>query len=388
MIVPLLDLKAQYETIRGEIRSAVDQVFESQKFILGPAVSGLEANIANYCGVPSAIAVASGTDAILISLKALGIGPGDSVITTPYTFFATAGAVWNLGARPLFVDITSDTYLLDPALLAEFLARECEQASSGQPVIHKPSGTVVKAILPVHLYGQCADMDEIRSLADGLSLPVVEDACQAIGAKYKGRRAGALGSLGCLSFFPSKNLGGAGDGGMVVSVDERLGRQVRLLRTHGMEPKYFHKIVGYNSRLDELQAAILDVKLKHLDQWTQGRQRNAAAYEKDFTAANLLSVISVPATGPDRDHIFHQYVIRCPRRDELQQHLKEHGIGTEVYYPLPLHEQECFGSLGYKADAFPVSSRAARETLALPVYPELRDEQRLHVVCSIAEFYS
>ncbi len=388
MIVPLLDLKAQYATIRDEIQAAVNEVFESQRFILGPAVARLEAGIAAYCGVPAAVAVASGTDAILLALKALGVGPGDSVITVPYTFFATAGTVWNLGARPIFVDIHPESYLMDPTRLSELLSRECEFVETGRRLVHKPTGTVVKAVLPVHLYGQCADMDEIKAAADGCGLPIVEDACQAIGSRYKGRRAGALGDYGCFSFFPSKNLGGAGDGGMVVSRDAELAKRIVLLRTHGMDPKYFHKIIGYNSRLDELQAAVLEVKLRHLEAWTRGRQGNAAAYEKDFEAAGLLHVISTPKAGPDRDHIFHQYVIRCPRRDELQHFLKERGIGTEIYYPLPLHEQECFRGLGYQATDFPCSSRAARESLALPVYPELREDQRHHVVRSIAEFYA
>ncbi len=387
MQVPLLDLRAQYAPIRERVRAAVDEVLTSQRFILGPEVARLEAEIASYLGVPHAIGLASGTDALLISLRALGVGAGDSVITVPYTFFATAGTIWNLGARPLFVDIDEGTYNMDPGCLAELLERECECAGDTRKVVHKPSKTVIKAIVPVHLYGQCADMDQIEGLARRYDLPIVEDACQAIGAKYQGQCAGSFGDYGCFSFFPSKNLGAAGDAGMVVTCDEELAQRVRLLRTHGAEPKYFHSVVGYNSRLDEIQAAILRVKLNHLDDWTRGRQRNAARYEEDLRAAGLLNRIATPKISAGRNHIFHQYVIRCPKRNELQAFLRMQGIGTEIYYPLALHEQECFRPLGYQPSDFPRSRKAAQETLALPVYPELADEQRRYVVESISEFY-
>ena len=387
MKVPLLDLKAQYATIRDRVRAAVDGVLESQQFILGPEVAKLEAEIAAYSGVPYAAAVASGTDALLLSLKALGVGPGDSVLTVPYTFFATAGTIWNLGARPLFVDIEESGFNMDPRGLASFLERECTYSLNARKVVHKSSSSTIRAVLPVHLYGQCAEMEEILGIAHRYHLPVVEDACQAIGAGYRGQRAGALGDLGCYSFFPSKNLGGAGDGGMVVTRNEALAEKIKLLRTHGAQPKYYHSVVGFNSRLDEIQAAILRVKLACLDEWTAARQRNAAGYEEAFASANLLGRIVTPKVLPGRNHIFHQYVIRCPGRDELHQFLKMQGVGTEIYYPLSLHEQECFRSLGYRPADLPRSHKAAQETLALPVYPELTGEQRRYVVDSIAEFY-
>ncbi|HTY62444.1 MAG TPA: DegT/DnrJ/EryC1/StrS family aminotransferase [Acidobacteriota bacterium] len=387
MNVPLLDLQAQYATIKDRVRAAVDGILDSQRFVLGAQVSALEEEIAKLCGVPFAIGVASGTDALLLSLKALGVGPGDSVVTVPFTFFATAGTVVNLGARPIFVDIEPAGFEMDPERLLSFLAQECAYEPTGKKTVHKASGTTVKAIVPVHLYGQCVDMDEILEIARRYNLPVVEDACQAIGATYKGRKAGAMGNLGCFSFFPSKNLGGAGDGGMVVTSDSRLADQVRLLRMHGAHPKYFHAIVGFNSRLDELQAAILRVKLPYLQTWSEARGQNALKYGKDIAAADLLSYVTPPAALPDRTHIYHQYVIRCRKRDELLQFLKAAGIGTEIYYPVSLHEQECFHYLGYAAADLPQSHAASLETLALPVYPELSDEQRKYVVNSIAEFY-
>jgi dTDP-4-amino-4,6-dideoxygalactose transaminase len=387
MNVPLLDLQAQYATIRDQVRIAVDEVFESQRFILGYHVSALEKEVAEMCGVPYAIGVASGTDALLISLKALGVGPGDAVITVPFTFFATAGAVVNLGARPVFVDIEEAGFEMDPDRLMSFIERDCSYNPSERKLVHKQSGAIIKAILPVHLYGQCADMDRILGIAQNYNLPVVEDACQAIGATYKNRAAGAMGDLGCFSFFPSKNLGGAGDGGMVVASNEKLADLVRLLRTHGAHHRYYHSIVGFNSRLDELQAAVLRVKLPYLQQWSRARLENAINYEKDFTAANLLSFVKPPAILPNCSHIFHQYVIRCRMRDELQTYLKAQGIGCEIYYPVSLHEQECFRSLGYTAGDFPNSVAATKETLALPIYPELSDEQRRYVVSSIAAFY-
>jgi dTDP-4-amino-4,6-dideoxygalactose transaminase len=387
MNVPLLDLQAQYATIKDQVRAAVDDILESQRFILGTNVSALEKEIAQYCGVPFAVGVASGTDALILALKALGVGPGDSVVTVPFTFFATAGTVVNLGARPIFVDIEERGFEMDPETLSSFFSRECTYDSSSHKTVHKPSNTTVKAIVPVHLFGQCADMDEILAIARQYEVPVVEDACQAIGAVYKDRKAGSIGDLGCFSFFPSKNLGGAGDGGMVVTSNPKLEERVRLLRTHGSHRSYFHTIVGFNSRLDELQAAILRVKLPHLDDWSGARRENAARYGKDFEAAGLLSQVKPPTVLPNRSHIFHQYVIRCRERDELQASLKAADIGTAIYYPVSLHEQECFAHLGYAADDLPRSHAASKEALALPIYPELSDAQRQYVVSSIAAFY-
>jgi dTDP-4-amino-4,6-dideoxygalactose transaminase len=386
--VPLLDLQAQYAVIRDQVQAALNEVFERQRFILGPNVTALEEEIARYCGVPYAVAVASGTDALLISMKALGVGPGDAVVTVPFTFFATAGAVVNLGARPLFVDIDSPSFAMDPAQLAMFLERECKFDLTSQRLVHKATNAVVKAIMPVHLYGQCADMDDILELAQRYRVPVIEDACQAIGARYRDKMAGAIGDIGCFSFFPSKNLGGAGDGGMVITRKKDLAQQVRLLRTHGAQPKYFHAIVGFNSRLDEVQAAVLRVKLTYLDSWIECRQRNAAEYEEGFRAAGLASRIETPAIRSHRTHTFHQYVIRTADRDHLRAHLQSHGVGTEIYYPLSLHQQECFRFLGYEATDFPRSTAAAEQTLALPVYAEMTTAQKAYVVRSIADFYA
>ncbi|MGD0307830.1 MAG: DegT/DnrJ/EryC1/StrS family aminotransferase [Acidobacteriota bacterium] len=388
MNVPLLDLKAQYATIRDKVRTAVDGVFESQRFVLGPNVETMEAETARLCGVPHAIGLASGTDALLLSLKAVGAGPGDAVVTVPFTFFATAGAIVNLGARPVFVDIEPAGFSMDPVRLAELLENDCTFDRPARKLVHRQSGTVIKAIVPVHLYGQCAEMDEILAIARRYELPVIEDACQALGAKHVDRYAGSMGDLGCFSFFPSKNLGGAGDGGMVVSGNEDLARKIRLLRGHGMEPKYYHSIVGFNSRLDEIQAAVLRVKLGYLDEWNQGRRRNAALYEAAFLGAGLRGTVKLPAVLAGNQHIFHQYVICCPKRDELRAFLQNHGIGTDIYYPLPLHRQECFRGLGYGAASFPRSNEAAAQCLALPIYAELTPEQINHVVRRIAEFYA
>jgi dTDP-4-amino-4,6-dideoxygalactose transaminase len=387
MNVPLLDLQAQYATIKDKVRAAVDDVFESQRFVLGSQVSALEEEIAEFCGVPYAVGVASGTDALLLSLKALGVGPGDSVVTVPFTFFATAGAIANLGARPIFVDIEESGYNMDSEKLSAFLTRECTFNLKTQKTTHKSSNSTVKAIVPVHLYGQCVDMDEILTIAQRHNLPVVEDACQAIGATYKNRKAGAMGDFGCFSFFPSKNLGGAGDGGMIVTSNPQLAERVRLLRMHGAQSGYYHAIVGFNSRLDELQAAVLRVKLPYLQEWSEARRQNAVKYGNDFLTADLLSFVTPPAILPDRSHIFHQYVIRCDRRDELHAHLKAAGIGTAIYYPVSLHEQECFRYLGHQPGDFSCSRIASQEILALPIYPELSDEQRSYVVDSIAAFY-
>lgn len=365
MNVPLLDLKAQYRAIKPEIDAAIAEVMESQHFILGPKVEQLEQAIAVYSKCSHAIGVSSGSDALLACLMAEDIGTGDEVITTPYSFFATAGAISRLGAIPVFVDIDPATYNLDVSQVSSKITPK------------------TRAIIPVHLYGQMADMDAVMRIAAEHDLVVIEDAAQAIGAEYKGRRAGSIGHYGCFSFFPSKNLGGAGDGGMVVTNDAQRGEKVRCLRGHGAKPKYYHKLVGGNFRLDALQAAVVSAKLPHLDDWTAARQRNAKQYDQLFGKAELP--IGLPAVVTNR-HIFNQYVIRFTNRDELQAHLKQKGVGTEVYYPVPLHLQECFAYLGYKAGAFPESERAAKETLALPIHPELTDAQARFVVDSVSEF--
>lgn len=368
--VPLLDLKAQYATIREEIRAAVDAVLESQQCILGPTVADCEAKLAPYCGCPHAVTVSSGSDALLISLMAEGIGPGDEVITSPYTFFATAGAIARIGAKPVFVDIDPHTYNINPAGIEAKITKN------------------TKAIMPVHLYGQCAEMDPIVALADRRGIPVIEDAAQAIGAEYKGRRAGSMGRYGCFSFFPSKNLGAAGDGGVVTVQDAAVAEKLRILRVHGSEPKYYHSMIGGNFRFDALQAAIVGVKLGHLDKWTAGRQANAARYRRLFAAAGLSGdgLVQLPYEVPGNRHIYNQFVIRVPRRNELQAYLKEQKIGNEVYYPVPLHVQKCFEYLGHRPGDFPASEAAAAETLALPIYPELSDAQAEWVVECIKQF--
>jgi dTDP-4-amino-4,6-dideoxygalactose transaminase len=365
MNVPLLDLKAQYQAIKPEIDAAIAEVMESQHFILGPKVEELEKAVAAYSRCSHAIGVSSGSDALLACLMAEDVGTGDEVITTPYSFFATAGAISRLGATPVFVDIDPVTYNLDVSQVSSKVTPK------------------TRAIIPVHLYGQMADMDAVMAIAQKHDLVVIEDAAQAIGAEYKGRRAGSIGHYGCFSFFPSKNLGGAGDGGMIVTNDARRGEKVRCLRGHGAKPKYYHKLVGGNFRLDALQAAVVSAKLPHLDDWTAARQRNAKKYDQLLSGANLP--IGLPAVVTNR-HIFNQYVIRVTNRDDLQAYLKQKGIGTEVYYPVPLHLQECFAYLGNKPGAFPESERAAKETLALPIHPELTDAQARFVVECIREF--
>ena len=368
MQVPLLDLKAQYRTIRDEIRTAVDSVLESQYFINGPEVKQLEEAVAAYSSCKKAVGVSSGTDALLCSLMALGIGAGDEVITTPYTFFATAGSIWRTGAKPVFVDIEPETYNINP---------------SG---IEKAITPRTKAIIPVHLYGQCAEMDPILELATKYQLFIIEDAAQSIGATYKGRKAGAMGTAGCLSFFPSKNLGGLGDGGMILANDEQLAERLAVFRQHGSKPKYYHKFVGGNFRLDTLQAAALLVKLKHLDAWSEKRRQNAKQYNELFKDC---AAVTTPVIRPYNVSIYNQYVILVgSRRDELIKFLQANGIGTEIYYPLSMHDQECFSSLGHKPGDFPESEKAARETLALPVYPELSDEQILYVADRVRKFFS
>lgn len=367
--VPLLDLKAQYVTIKNEIHTAIDRVLESQHFILGPEVEALETEVAAYSQCKYGIGVSSGTDALLVALMAIDIKPGDEVITTPYTFFATAGSIVRLGAKPVFVDIDPLTYNIDPANIERVLTER------------------TRAIMPVHLFGQMAAMDEIMQIARDHHLYVIEDAAQAIGAEHRGQRAGSIGDLGCFSFFPSKNLGGFGDGGMVVTNNAELAEKVDILRKHGSKPKYHHKLVGGNFRLDAIQAAIHRVKLQYLEQWTEARQRNADHYRELFSDAQAGADVRLPHVEESRRHIYNQFVIRCPQRDELIKYLKQHQIGCEVYYPVPMHHQECFRDLGYPPDAFPVSEEAARTTLALPIYPELDAEMRNAVVDSVVKFY-
>jgi dTDP-4-amino-4,6-dideoxygalactose transaminase len=371
--VPLLDLTAQYAAIREEVRAALDRVIESQKFILGPEVSALEEEVAAYSQCAHGIGVSSGTDALLVALMALGIKPGDEVITPAYSFFATASCVTRLGAKPVFVDIDPDTYNLSTEKLSAAITDR------------------TRAVIPVHLYGQMAEMDQLIEIARQHNLYVIEDAAQAIGAEYGGRRAGSIGDFGCYSFFPSKNLGGFGDGGMVTTNDALLADKVRLLRNHGDRPKYYHKVVGGNFRLDAIQAAVLRVKLRYLDEWTSARQRNAARYKSLFKEAGIVASIEregirLPLEAAGRRHTYNYFVIGTQRRDALRAYLTARGIGTEIYYPVPLHLQECFAELGHGEGDFPVSEEMAKETLALPIYPELTLQQQESVVQAIKEF--
>ena len=377
MQVPLLDLKAQLKRIENELRGQVDQVIESCVFINGPKVTELETQIAEYCGAGNAIGVSSGTDALLVALMALDIGPGDAVLTTPYSFFATAGVIARLGARPVFVDIDSESYNLSPDRLAEFIQREPDTARQ------------VKAIMPVHLYGQSADMDSIVEIASGQGWYIVEDAAQAVGARFRGRgdvrRAGGIGDVGCFSFFPSKNLGGAGDGGMVVTSNDALASKISKLRNHGSYPKYYHDLIGGNFRLDAIQAAVLLAKLPYLDQWHAERQANAAYYDQELSGINA---VKIPRVEEAREfHIYNQYVLHVRRRDELREFLREKDIGSEVYYPVPFHLQNCFKYLGYAKGDFPIAEDAADSTLAIPVYPELTRDMQDWVIQAIREFY-
>ena len=380
--VPLLDLKRQYEPLEKEIVEATLGVFKEQRFILGPQVEELEARIAEYCQCKYAVGVSSGTDALLISLMAAGLGHGDLVLTTPYTFFATAGAIARIGARPVFVDIHPKTYNLDPSLIGNSILslKEAERDR-------------LKAIIPVHLYGQCADMESIGGIAQQHNLVVIEDAAQAIGAEYEFsngqvRRAGSMGDYGCFSFFPSKNLGAFGDGGMVTTNNENVYERLKSLRVHGAKPKYYHKIIGGNFRLDALQAAILKVKLRYLDEWTEGRQRNAQLYRDYFIEAGLEGrYIELPIEKEKR-HTYNQFVIKVKEhRNELREFLRQQGIGTEVYYPVPLHMQECFNYLGYRPGDFPVSVEASEKTLALPIFPELTNGEIEFIVNNIRRFF-
>jgi dTDP-4-amino-4,6-dideoxygalactose transaminase len=399
MKVPLLDLKEQYKSIREEILPVLESVLEDQYFILGPHVNELEERVASYSGCRHAIGVSSGSDALLICLMAEKIGPGDEVITTPYSFFATAGVISRVGATPVFVDIEPDSYNINPDLIEEKVTPR------------------TRAIIPVHLYGQCADMDPILEIARQRGLVVIEDAAQAIGAEYVSKisspsrivRAGSMGDYGCLSFFPTKNLGGFGDGGMVVTNDHERAERLRILRVHGSKPKYYHRYVGGNFRLDAIQAAVLAVKLGHLDTWTAKRQKNAAWYDDALKSRGLVDKgfvmsprpvwkdtftehglgLDLGAQSPDSHyHIYHQYVIAATHRDELRRHLLDKGIGTEIYYPVPLHVQECFKELGYQSGDCPASEEAAKKALALPIYPELTGEQQEYVVNSICEYFS
>jgi dTDP-4-amino-4,6-dideoxygalactose transaminase len=367
--IPMLDLKAQYAQVKDEVEAALARVIASQHFINGPDVEALETEVAAYCQAKHAIGVSSGSDALLVALMALDVGAGDEVITTPYTFFATAGAIARLGAVPVFVDIEPATFNIDPHAIA---ARVTPRT---------------RAIIPVHLFGQCAEMAPILEIAAKHHLPVIEDAAQAIGAEYKGRRAGSMGTVGCFSFFPSKNLGALGDGGAVTTNDAALADKIKLLRGHGSNPKYFHKVVGGNFRLDTIHAAALRVKLKYLDGWTLGRQQGGAYYTSLFQQHGLQGKTAVTPRVVQNRHIFNQYVVRFDDREGVRKHLQTHKIGTEIYYPQPMHLQECFAYLGYKQGDFPESERAAQTTLALPMFPELTSAQRERVVSTVAGFY-
>ncbi|MGZ3431315.1 MAG: DegT/DnrJ/EryC1/StrS family aminotransferase [Isosphaeraceae bacterium] len=368
--VPALNLKAQYQSIRDEIEPVVREILESQMFVLGPEVTRLEAEVADYCGAASGIGCASGSDALLLPLLAIDIGPGDEVITTPYTFFATAGSIWRTGAKPVFVDIEPDTFNIDPARIEAAITRR------------------TRAIIPVHLFGQVAEMGPIQEIARRHGLTVLEDAAQAIGSAYHGTRAGTLGDVAAFSFYPSKNLGGFGDGGMVTTNQPQLARRITRLRVHGMEPKYHHHEVGFNSRLDAFQAAVLRVKLRHLDAWTSLRRDVADRYRNLFASHGLEEMVGLPIERQGNFHIYNQFVIRVPAflRDSLRDYLTARKIGSEIYYPIPLHLQVCFASLGHKPGDFPDSEAAARETIALPIYAELTDAEQRYVVGSIRQF--
>lgn len=370
MGVPLLDLKRQYAAIGEELEAALIEVARSGMYTGGPAVEGFEKAAAEYCGAAHAIGVSSGTDALLIALMALEVGPGDEVVTTPYSFFATAGSISRVGAKPVFVDIDPVTYNLDPAGIEATITER------------------TKAIMPVHLYGQCADMAAINAIACGHNLPVVEDAAQAIGSERDGTRAGAFGKAGCFSFYPTKNLGAMGEGGMVTTNDDAFAERVRQLRNHGMSAQYRHEHIGGNFRMQALQAAALSVKLGYLDEWIAQRQRVAATYRARFTEAGLADGKVTLPTELDGRHIYHQYIVRVPQRDELLQHLRDRQVGCNIFYPLSFHEQPCFAYLGYKTGDFPESERASHETMALPVFPELTDDEIGEVVSTIAGFYA
>ena len=395
MRVPLLDLGEQYRALNEPIREAIDEVLASHRFILGPKVQAFEKAISAYCNVPHAVGVSSGTDAWLAILMALGIGPGDAVITTPYTFFATAGCIARVGARPLFADIDLETYNIRPSAIQEYVEKNCQADSGGAWRTNR--GEKIRAIVPVHLFGLCCDMGALYEISKYFQLDLIEDAAQAIGAEFPFResaaKVGTMGEVGFFSFYPSKNLGAAGDAGMIVCRDEALAKKLRAFREHGMEPRYFHHVIGGNFRLDEIQAAILGVKLPFLEKWAAARRAAADFYNAEFARAGLTEKITQPAE-PYRDrgltnhHVFHQFVIRAPMRDALREHLGKREIETAIYYPLGLHEQKCFAYLGYKKGDFPAAERAARETLALPIFPEISREAQRFVVGAIADFYS
>jgi len=368
MPVPLLDLDAQYRPLRDELLAAVTRVCDSQRYIMGPEIDALERELSAMLGVKHAIAVSSGTDALLLALMALGIKAGDEVITTTFSFFATAGAIVRVGATPVLVDIDPATFNIDPEQTAAAITSR------------------TRAIMPVHLFGLSADMDPIMAAADRAGIPVIEDAAQAIGSTYKSRPLGTIGAFGCFSFFPSKNLGAFGDAGLLTTEDDELAARATLLRTHGMKPKYYHHVVGANFRMDALQAAVLRVKAPHLAGWTEGRRANAARYRALFRASGLEEAVKLPTEPPDRSHIFNQFVIRTADRDGLKRHLDQQGIGNEIYYPVPFHLQPCFANLGYPHGAFPHAERAAQESLAIPVYGELTLDQQETVVSAIGQF--
>jgi dTDP-4-amino-4,6-dideoxygalactose transaminase len=369
MKVPLLDLQAQYAGLREELSAAAMRVMDSQQFILGPDVLALEQEVAAYTGAKHAISCASGSDALLLALMALDVKADDEVVTTPFSFFATAAAIARVGARPVFVDINPLDYNIEVSKIEAAITER------------------TRAIMPVHLYGQCAGMSALMEVSERYNIPVIEDAAQAIGAEDGERQAGTMGAIGCFSFYPSKNLGGAGDGGIMTAEDDAIAKRLRLLRVHGSATKYYHSLIGINSRLDSLQAAILRVKLPHLDSWSEARASNAERYNHLFEDAGLTEEIGLPAVRSNARHIFNQYIIRAgERRDALVEHLKQNEIGTDIYYPVPLHLQECFRYLGYKEGDFPEAERAARETIALPIYPELTFEQQSYVVETIREF--
>jgi len=366
---PFFDLQAQFASIREDVLQAVEDVFNGQQFILGPDVKLFEQELASYVGAPFAVGCASGTDALYLALLAQGVGPGDEVITTPFTFIATAGSIARTGATPVFVDIHPDTFNIDAALIG--------------PAVTKNT----KAIIPVHLFGLAADLRPILEIAAKHDLAVIEDAAQAIGATYHGQRVGSIGDFGCFSFFPSKNLGCAGDGGMVTAKDKSMAERLRVLRAHGSRTKYHYDMLGTNSRLDTMQAAILRIKLRHLDQWSKARQERAARYERLFAEHPLSELVTLPVTPANYGHVFNQYVIRCTDRDSLQTYLQEHGVPTAIYYPEPLHVQPAFSYLGYKQGSMPESEAACEQALALPIFPELRAEDQEVVVDEIAKFY-
>jgi dTDP-4-amino-4,6-dideoxygalactose transaminase len=394
MRVPLLDLSEQYRALAQPLRKEIDEVLQTQSFILGPKTATFERAVAKYCGVPYAIGVSSGTDALLAVLMALGIGPGQTVLTTAFSFFATAGCVARVGATPVFIDIDPITYNLSAPLLEKFLNEQTRTDSEGK--LRDDAGREIRAILPVHLFGLCCDMEPILACARKYNLAVIEDAAQAIGAEYplttSVAKAGSMGAAGCFSFYPSKNLGAAGDAGMIICREAEMAQRLRICRQHGMEPRYYHHFIGGNFRIDEMQAAILMVKLPALDGWSAARRAVADVYREELERAGMTDRLVLPAEpyrvlGLTNHHIFHQYVIRTPRRNALREHLTRCEIGTAIYYPLGLHEQACFAGLGYRKGDLPETERAARETLALPIYPELAREAQGYVVESIAKFF-